>query len=121
MDSSATIIITAALIFYTIGVWSERIAGRLKPWHLAFFLLGLTCDTVGTGMMFDFAGGLTYNVHGISGLIAIILMFIHAVWAAVVLWRKDEHMIHNFHRFSVAVWAIWLIPYFSPMFFAMAG
>jgi len=121
MDSSATIIITAALVFYSIGVWSERFAGRLKPWHLLFFILGLICDTWGTGMMFSFAGGLTYDVHGISGLLAIILMFIHAAWAAVVLWRRDEHMIRNFHRFSVTVWAIWLIPYFSPMFFTMAG
>lgn len=121
MDSSATIIITLALIFYTIGVWSERIAGQLKRWHLAFFILGLICDTWGTGIMLEFAGGLTYDVHGISGLIAIILMFIHAAWAAIVLWRKDERMIRNFHKFSVAVWAIWLIPYFSPMFFAIAG
>jgi len=121
MDSTVTIIITAALVFYSIGVWSERIAGRLKPWHLLFFILGLICDTWGTGMMFDFAGGLTLDVHGISGLLAIILMFIHAAWAAAVLWRKDENAIRNFHKFSVAVWAIWLIPYFSPMFFAMAG
>ncbi|GAB4525163.1 MAG: HsmA family protein [Anaerolineales bacterium] len=121
MNPLASTIITSALIFYSIGVWSERLAGRLKPWHLAFFVLGLVCDTWGTGMMLDYAGGLTYDVHGVSGLIAIILMFIHAVWAAWVLWRRDEHMLQNFHKFSVAVWAIWLIPYFSPMFFAMAA
>lgn len=33
----STILITLALVFYTIGVWSERIAGRLKGWHLIFF------------------------------------------------------------------------------------
>lgn len=121
MDPSASIIITLALIFYSIGVWSERIIGELKPWHLAFFVLGLICDTWGTGMMFEFVGGMTFDVHGITGLIAILLMFVHAVWALVVLLRKNEEAIKNFHKFSVAVWAIWLIPYFSPMFFAMAG
>jgi uncharacterized repeat protein (TIGR03987 family) len=121
MGSMATIIITLALIFYSIGVWSERIQGRLKYWHLAFFVLGLVCDSWGTGMMFDFAGGLTFDLHGISGLIAIILMFIHAVWAAIVLIRKNENAIQNFHKFSVLVWVIWLIPYFSPMIFGMAG
>ncbi len=121
MDSSASIIITAALVFYTIGVWSERIQGRLKPWHLAFFVLGLICDTWGTGMMFDFVGGMSFDVHGISGLLAILLMFVHAVWAAVVLVRKNEKAILNFHKFSVIVWLIWLIPYFSPMFFNLAG
>lgn len=119
MSATVSVIITLALIFYTIGVWSERITGKLRPWHLAFFLLGLICDTVGTGMMFDFASGLTFDLHGLSGLIAIILMFIHAAWAAVVLLRKDEKWILQFHKFSLFVWLVWLIPYFSPVFFAI--
>jgi uncharacterized repeat protein (TIGR03987 family) len=119
MNSSATIIITSALVFYSIGVWSERIAGRLKPWHLVFFVLGLICDTWGTGMMFEYVGGMAFDIHGITGLIAILLMLIHAVWALVVLVRKDENAIQNFHKFSVIVWVIWLVPYFSPMLFGM--
>jgi uncharacterized repeat protein (TIGR03987 family) len=121
MDPTAAIIITLALVFYSIGVWSERIAGLLKPWHLVFFVLGLICDTWGTGLMLEYAGGLTFDIHGVTGVIAIVLMFIHAVWAFIVLLKKDEKMIYNFHKFSVAVWAIWLIPYFSPMVFGMAG
>lgn len=121
MDSSASIIITSALVFYSIGVWSERIAGRLKPWHLVFFVLGLICDTWGTGLMFEYVGGMTVDIHGITGLIAILLMLIHAVWALIVLIRKDEQAIQNFHKFSVVVWVIWLIPYFSPMLFSMAN
>ena len=122
MSGTATIpfiIITLALVFYSIGVWSERIAGKLKSWHLAFFWLGLVFDTWGTGLMLDMAGGLTFDIHGVTGFIAILLMLIHAVWATIVLIRKDEKMINNFHKFSVVVWFIWLIPYFSPMFFGM--
>jgi uncharacterized repeat protein (TIGR03987 family) len=48
-------------------------------------------------------------------------MFIHALWALIVLLKKDEQAILNFHKFSIVVWFIWLIPYFSPMFFGMAG
>ncbi len=121
MDSAASIIITAALVFYSIGVWSERISGRLEPWHLVFFVLGLVCDTWGTGMMLEMVGGMTFDIHGITGLIAILLMLLHALWAFFVLRGKDEHAIENFHKFSVAVWAIWLIPYLSPVFFDMAG
>jgi len=121
MNSSAVIIINLALLFYSIGVWSERIQGRLKVWHTAFFWLGLVFDTWGTGLMLDFAGGLTFDVHGISGLLAIILMLIHAVWATIVLVKKDEKMIVNFHKFSIFVWIVWLIPYFSPMVFQIVG
>ena len=120
MNSTATIIITSALLFYTIGVWSERISGRLKPWHLVFFVLGLICDTWGTGLMFEYVGGMLFDIHGVSGLIAITLMLVHAVWALVVLLQKNENAIRNFHRFSIAVWGIWLIPYFSPMFLNIA-
>ncbi|MBK6441292.1 MAG: TIGR03987 family protein [Actinomycetales bacterium] len=121
MDPRASIIMATALVLYTIGVWSERFAGRLRGWHLVFFWAGLACDTVGTGMMFDYVGGMQFDVHGISGVIAIVLMAVHAVWATVVLRRRDERWLTKFHRFSVVVWAIWLIPYLSPMFVAMAS
>ncbi len=39
---------------------------------------------------------------------------------AAALIKKDERLIHTFHKFSVGVWVIWLIPYFSPLFFALA-
>ncbi len=121
MDSNVTIIISLALLFYSVGVWSERIVGRLEPWHLGFFIAGLICDTWGTGLMFKLAGGMVFDIHGISGLAAILLMLVHAGWAFAVLQKKDEKAILNFHKFSVMVWLIWLIPYFSPMFFNMAN
>ena len=114
-DTTPMIIISLALVFYTIGVWSERIQGRLKPWHLVFFYLGLVCDTWGTGLMIEMAGGLTTDIHGVTGVVAILLMMIHAIWATVVLVKKDEKAIKNFHKFSLMVWLIWLIPYLSPM------
>jgi uncharacterized repeat protein (TIGR03987 family) len=121
MNPAAVIVINLALLFYSIGVWSERLQGRLKTWHTAFFWLGLVCDTWGTGLMFDYVGGLSYDIHGISGLLAIILMLIHAIWATIVLLRKDEKMILSFHKFSIFVWLVWLIPYFSPMIVGMLG
>jgi len=119
MATTAIIIITLALVFYSFGVWCERISGRLKTWHLIFFWLGFIFDTWGTGMMFEMAGGLTFDIHGLTGLLAIILMLIHAIWATVVLVRRDERWITRFHNFSVAVWIIWLVPYLSPVFFSM--
>lgn len=120
MNPLASTFITSALVFYTIGVWGERIVGRLRWWNFVFFVLGVICDTIGTAMMFEYVGGMTFDVHGISGVIAIALMIVHAVWALVVLLRKDEAMIRKFHRFSVFVWVVWLVPYLSPMFVAMA-
>jgi uncharacterized repeat protein (TIGR03987 family) len=123
MSDEATLaaaLIFLALIAYSIGVWSERFAGRLKPWHLIFFWTGLAFDTVGTGIMVEMAEGLTMDLHGVTGVVAILLMAVHAAWATAVLIRRDEKAILSFHRFSVLVWTLWLIPFFSGMFIAMA-
>ena len=113
------VLITLALVSYSIGVWSERIAGRLKGWHLVFFWAGLAFDTTGTGLMFEMAGGIGTDTHSLTGIIAILLMLIHAIWATIVIVRKDEKAIKKFHHFSVIVWAIWLIPYFNGFFASM--
>ena len=113
------VLITLALVFYSIGVWAERFAGRLKAWHLVFFWMGFACDTIGTGIMMEMAGGITFDIHGLTGVVAIVLMLVHAAWASVVLARRDEKMIVSFHRFSVVVWLIWLVPYVSGFFLNM--
>ena len=120
MLASAIITITLALVFYTIGVWSEKLQGRLKLWHLILFWIGFGFDTTGTTLMSRMANeGLKLDFHGITGMLAIILMLAHAVWATVVLIRKDEKAIKDFHKFSIIVWLIWLIPYVSGAIFGM--
>ena len=121
--TAAIITITLALVFYTIGVWSEHRSKRLKRMHLVFFWLGLCMDTTGTLLMGQIAehsilsGGL--SLHAVTGALAIGLMIVHAVWATVVLVKNNEDSAKNFHRFSIAVWAIWLIPYILGMVIGM--
>ncbi len=118
----AILAITSALIFYTIGVWGEKLQGTLKPWHLVFFILGLICDTLGTTAMSiiaDSSGTQGITLHGITGTIAILLMLIHAVWATIVIVKNKEDMKLKFHKFSIIVWCIWLVPYFIGMFIGM--
>jgi len=57
-----------------------------------------------------------FNFHGLSGLTAVLLMLFHASWATMVLFRKDEKRIIVFHRFSVVVWIIWMIPMVGGIF-----
>ncbi len=116
----AVVIITLALVLYSIGIWGERIQGILKPWHAVFFGLGLTADATGTFLMTQIAAGRRVEgieasgltaVMAVSGTIAIVLMAVHLVWAVVVLVRDREQEKLTFHRFSLAVWVLWLIPY----------
>ena len=117
----AIISITLALVFYTIGVWGEKIQGQLKTWHLVVFYIGLVCDTTGTVMMSKISsGGSFLNFHGMTGMLAIVLMMFHAVWATVVLVKGDEKAKVNFHKLSLIVWLIWLIPFISGAIFGVS-
>jgi TIGR03987 family protein len=120
MLTIAITFIFSALVLYTLGVWAERISGKLKPWHAIVFWCGLVCDSVGTGAMGRIAGGMfQFNFHGVTGMLAILLMLFHATWATIVLVRKNERLIANFHKLSVFVWCVWLVPMLSGMIFGM--
>ena len=119
---AAICVITGALVFYSIGVWGERIQKKLKFWHISFFLLGLVCDAVGTGFMKNIAHmtGLHDELHTVTGIIAILLMFVHAMWAIWVYVKGSPKAKMHFNRFSIVVWCIWLIPYFIGMYLGMS-
>ena len=118
----STILITLALVFYSLGVWGERIARYLKGWHVASFWMGFTFDVSGTLAMTRLARG-PFNLmelHTLTGQIALWLMLAHAVWATYVARKGSEKTRTGFHRYSMVVWLIWLIPYFGGMFMGMS-
>jgi uncharacterized repeat protein (TIGR03987 family) len=118
MIIEAVIFIILALVFYSLGVWTEHKAKTLKPAHILLFWLGLSMDAAGTGMMSRLAGGndgILAQLHSITGTAAILLMLIHAIWATVVLVASDRNAIRIFHKFSLLVWYIWLVPFILGM------
>jgi len=115
---TAALLMALALACYSTGVWAERIIRHLRPWHLAMFWLGFACDTAGTDRMRRLVGGMRLTFHGVTGLLALGLMLGHALWATAVLLRRDERAQRTFHRISVGVWCVWLVPYLSGMLLA---
>ncbi|MFR4986424.1 MAG: HsmA family protein [Lachnospirales bacterium] len=116
----AIIFITLALVFYTIGVFGEKKEGELTLFHTVLFWLGFVCDTVGTNIMSNIAGGgFSFNIHSITGLLALLLMGLHAIWATIIIIKKDNKAKRIFHKFSIFVWIIWLVPYILGIFIGM--
>jgi uncharacterized repeat protein (TIGR03987 family) len=105
----------AALCLYSAGVWAAFATKRLRPWHLACFWSGFLADTGGTELMRRMAGGFHWSLHTATGGAALLLMLGHAVWASVALLRRNEHTLRTFHRISITVWSIWLIPFITGM------
>ena len=110
---AATTAISLALVCYTAGVFSERKRGALTKGNLSLFWIGLALDTTGTTLMTVMAqdGGTALGMHAASGVLAIALMAVHAIWATVTFARKNEKGMRRFHTFSALVWLFWLMPY----------
>lgn len=129
MLTLSIVLISLALVSYTVGIWAEKLSGHLKPWHAAAFTVGLIFDAAGTYAMkliSDAGGQLTGGAAGplstamaFTGALALGLMAIHAAWAIVVLGRNRASELATFHKLSLIVWAIWLVPYFTGMAAAM--
>ncbi len=121
--TGSAVLISLALVFYSLGVWAERIARYLKPWHVAAFWTGFAFDIAGTWTMHRLATG-PFDIlasHTLTGQVALWLMLIHAIWATRVVRSGTEQAREGFHRYSVIVWLIWLIPYFGGMYMGMKG
>lgn len=87
-----------------------------------FFVLGLYADAIGTGLM-EHIAQLTHlhdTVHTVTGIIAICLMLIHAIWAIWTYFKGSLKAKQHFNRFSVVVWFIWLIPYCIGIYMGMS-
>lgn len=120
MLSLSIALITAALVFYTVGVWTEHRAGSLSWRHLALFAAGLVFDASGTFAMSRIAaagGSSTMStgpltaVMAVTGGLALFLMAAHLIWGIVVLIRNRPQELATFHRLSLGVWTLWLLPY----------
>ena len=46
-----------------------------------------------------------------TGALALLLLLVHAAWATAVLLQHKEPRLRSFHRTSLTVWLIWLIPF----------
>ena len=76
---------------------------------------------VGTSLM-EHIAELTHlhdEMHTVTGAIAILLMFVHALWAIWTYVKGTPIEKRHFNRFSIVVWCIWLIPYLIGVYLGM--
>jgi uncharacterized repeat protein (TIGR03987 family) len=118
---SAIVLISLALVFYSIGIWSERYSRYLKTWHVVCFWLGLLFDISGTYAM-HLISTREFNIlepHTLTGQIALWVMLVHVLWATYVIKWGSEKTHRKFHVYSIHVWMLWMVPYLGGMYLAM--
>lgn len=114
-------VLLSAFVFYTIGVWAERVQKELKVWHLIFLVAGLFTETIGTSLVEQDANNTHFSdqTYTILGLIALFFIFIHVLWALWAYLRGLAQIRIRF-RSSILFWCIWLIPYWISIYKAIS-
>ena len=73
---------------------------------MLLFWIGLACDTTGTLTMSNIASQSAasgFGIHAITGVVAIVLMLVHALWATFTYKRGSQQARRRFHTFSTVV------------------
>lgn len=116
---SAIIIITGALVFYSIGVIGEARRKVLRWKDIVWFGLGLIADFAGTMLMRQISQNgeqvlapWANTLMTISGTAAILLMLIHIIFALLVMFKFPSYK-EKFHKWSIVIYCFWLISYAS--------
>lgn len=116
---TAIIVITLALVFYSIGVIGEARRKKLMWRDVTWFGFGLVADFIGTMAMRQISmsgenvlAPWANTLMTISGTAAIILMLIHIVFASLVMAKFSNYK-ERFHKWSIVIYVFWLISYVS--------
>jgi uncharacterized repeat protein (TIGR03987 family) len=115
MLNVAVMLMIVALVFYTVSVWAERFIG-LKGTIVCMFVTGFTVDATGICMMATHVkinASAVEHVHVCIGIVAAVIIALHATWALAVYFRQNKSWEKLFRRYSVYAWGIWLLSLIS--------
>jgi uncharacterized repeat protein (TIGR03987 family) len=105
------VIVTGALIFYSMAVWSEQRQKLFTPFILTTLSIGILMDVTATACMIAGSRNIPFTVHGLLGYSALSAMLVDTLltWR---YWRSDKkHQpvprgLHLYTRFAYLWWVI---------------
>ena len=108
----ATVVVTFALIFYSIGVITEQRKSAISTRVLLFLTAGVLFDIASTALMIVGSTNIPLTVHGVIGYSALLTMLVDAI----LIWR---HWIKNgsikitrgLHLYTRIAYSWWVMAY----------
>lgn len=102
-----------ALFEYSLAIMAHKATGKLKPWMMWLFGVGLLTDAIGT----IFACVLTvrgwrWSTHAAFGLAAWLIMAVHFIWGLAAL-KQYRQWAESFNRWSLLAWLVWVYAFVS--------
>ena len=120
--TKAVIVVTFALVFYSIGVITEQRRKALTPLSLGFITAGIVFDISSTTLMIIGSGNIPITVHGFIGYSALAVMLVDTI----LLWRhwRKFHtgaLPRKLNLYTRLAYAWWVVAYIAGAIIAMMG
>lgn len=100
--------VSAALLFYTIGIFSGPGRQRFGLPPLILIFLGLVFDLLGTLLMSLISQGFAVDFHTVIGLIALVMMIILAIWSLLDYRRGFGEKALRRRGYALLSWLVWV-------------
>ncbi len=116
----AVIVVTFALLFYTIGVITEQKRHCISKAVLVFLTGGVALDISSTALMIAGSRRIPITVHGFIGYSALLVMLIDTVlvwWS----WRRNGGLgvSRRLNLYTRAAYGWWVIAYIAGAIISM--
>jgi uncharacterized repeat protein (TIGR03987 family) len=108
-----------ALLFYSISIWGVRVTRKPKFIFVILSWAGFVLDTSGTIAMALLAGEWHWNLHGVTGVLAILAMMINSIWITLEHRSKQPEVSSKYLKFSLIIWIVWLVSFLTGTALAM--
>jgi uncharacterized repeat protein (TIGR03987 family) len=111
---AGTTIVNLALIFYTLGIFTEQKKHRVTRVVMMFLTFGVSFDIVATACMIIGSENSPFTPHGILGYSSLVAMLTDTILA----WRhrrehNDEKVPGWFHIYSRCAYIWWVLAYIT--------
>ncbi len=110
----AVIVVSVALVFYSIGAITEQRKAAISRRVLFFLTVGVLLDITSTTLMIINSSNIPLTVHGILGYTALLAMLIDNV----LVWRHwlkngDARVPRSLHLYTRFAYSWWVIAYIA--------
>jgi EamA domain-containing membrane protein RarD len=114
-----TIIVTIALICYSIAIITEQRKSVLSPFMLVFLTMGIILDVTATCFMIAGSRRIPLTFHGILGYSALTVMLVDTILIWKTWMRGALKPSRNLHLYTRFAYTWWVLAYFAGGFVAV--
>jgi uncharacterized repeat protein (TIGR03987 family) len=112
----SVVLITLALLLYSCAVWLNWRRRTLSAGVLLLFWGAVLCDAAATRLMGARIETIRWDLHTITGYLALALMAALALWGTLALVRRREDWLAAFHRVALPIWVLWVGSYLTGVY-----